>query len=38
VFSAPVVSLFFSLVLRDAKRLRVITAFVGSLTVADFVD
>jgi hypothetical protein len=36
VFSAPVVSVSMLLVLRDAKKLLVITAFVGSLTAADF--
>jgi hypothetical protein len=38
VFSAPVYSVFMSSVLRDAKKLLVITDFVGSLKVADFVD
>jgi hypothetical protein len=35
-FSAPEVSVYMSVVLRGAKKLRVITAFVGSLTAADF--
>jgi hypothetical protein len=36
VFSAPVVSVSMSLVLRGAKKLRVITVLVGSLPAADF--
>jgi hypothetical protein len=35
VFSAPVVSVSMSVVLRGAKKLRVDTAFGGSLTAAD---
>jgi hypothetical protein len=35
VFSAPVASVSMSLILRVAKKLRVITAFGGSLTAAD---
>jgi hypothetical protein len=35
VFSAPVVSVSMLLVLRGAKKLRVITALVGSLPAAD---
>jgi hypothetical protein len=35
VFSAPVVSLSMSVVLRGAKKLPVNTAFGGSLTAAD---
>jgi hypothetical protein len=35
VFSAPVVSVSMSIVLRGAKKLRVNTAFGGSLTAAD---
>jgi hypothetical protein len=35
-FSAPVVSVFMLLFLRDAKKLRVIAAFLGSLTAADY--
>jgi hypothetical protein len=36
MFSAPVVSMSMSLVLRGAKKLRVITALVGSLPAAEF--
>jgi hypothetical protein len=36
VFSAPVVSVSMSLVLRGAKKLRLITALVGSLPAANF--
>jgi hypothetical protein len=35
-FSAPVVSVSMSLILRGAKKLRVIAASVGSLKAADF--
>jgi hypothetical protein len=35
VFSAPVVSVSMSVVLRGVKKLRVNTAFGGSLTAAD---
>jgi hypothetical protein len=34
VYSAPAVSVSMSVVLRDAKKLRLITAFGGSLTAA----
>jgi hypothetical protein len=35
-FSAPAVSVSVSLVLKGAKKFRVITGFIGTLTVADF--